>query len=144
MTLTFYLNSSDPKVVTKTLTQVASFDSAAMRDVLDVVNPTFRVATSALPQSFNYAYCDTTGRYYFCEQPVMVRTGLYDIKCKSDVLMTAAAQLKTRTATVSRNEFRSNGYLLDPYYKTYAYKECVTKKFPNSMDDDSIILITVG
>lgn len=144
MILTFYMNSSDPRKLDKTLTSLGDIQNCAMRDVLDVENPTFRVASSALPGSFNYVYCDYTQRFYFTEDPVEIRTGLYDIKCHSDVLANLKTQLRTLTATVDRNENIANGYLLDPNFKSQIYRECVTKQFPNAMTSDSLILITVA
>lgn len=144
MNLTFYQNASDPRKVDKTLTSLGVIENCAMRDILDVENPTFRVASAALPNAFNYVYCDYTQRFYFTEDPVIVRTGLYDIKCRSDVLANLKTQLRGMTATVTRNENISNGYLLDANYKAMSYRECVTKQFPNAMTQDSLILITVG
>ena len=144
MNITFYQNSSDPRKLDKTLSSLGVIENCVMRDVLDVENPTFRIASDALPSAFNYCFCDYTGRFYFTEDPVLVRTGLYDIKCHSDVLANLKTQLRGKTATVARNENMSNGYLLDPNYKAYAYRECVTKPFPNAMTSDSLILITVG
>ena len=144
MNLTFYQNSSDPRKLDKTLSSLGVIENCAMRDVLDVENPTFRVASSALPSAFNYVYCDYTQRFYFTEDPIEIRTGLYDIKCRSDVLANLKTQLRAKTATVTRNENMRNGYLLDQNYKAMAYRECVTKQFPNAMTSDSMILITVG
>ena len=144
MNITFYQNASDPRKLDKTLTSLGVIENCVMRDVLDVENPTFRIASDALPGSFNYCYCDYTGRFYFTEDPVIVRTGLYDIKCHSDVLANLKTQLRGKTATVTRNENISNGYLMDANYKAYSYRECVTKTFPNGMTNDSLILITVG
>ena len=144
MNITLYQTASDPRKVDKALTSVGSYANCIMRDILDFETPTFRIASSALPSAFNYVYCDYTQRYYFCEDPVEVRNGLYDIKCRSDVLMNLRAQLRGRTATITRNENMSNGYLLDANYKAMCYRECVTKEFPNAMTQDSLILITVG
>ena len=144
MTLTFYMNSSDPRKMDKTLTSLGDIENCAMRDVLDVENPTFRVASAALPGSFNYCYCDYTGRYYFTEDPIEIRTGIYDIRCHTDVISNFKAQIRALNATVDRNENLANGYLLDPNFKSLIYRECVTKQFPNSMDSDSLILITVA
>lgn len=144
MTLTFYMSSSDPRKLDKSISSLGAIENCSMRDVLDVENPTFRVASAALPGSFNYCYCDYTNRFYYTEDPVEIRTGLYDIKCRSDVLMNLKNQLRAKTATVARNENISNGYLLDPNFKSTVYRECVTKQFPNALTQDSLILITVS
>lgn len=144
MILTFYQNASDPRKVDKALTSLGAIENCAMRDILDVENPTFRIASAALPNAFNYVYCDYTQRFYFTEDPVLVRTGLYDIKCHTDVLVNLKTQLRALTATVDRNENIANGYLLDPNFKAMIYRECVTRQFPNAITGDSLILITVA
>lgn len=144
MILTFYQNASDPRKVDKALTSLGAIENCAMRDILDVENPTFRIASAALPNAFNYVYCDYTQRFYFTEDPVLVRTGLYDIKCHTDVLANLKTQLRALTATVDRNENIANGYLLDPNFKAMIYRECVTRQFPNAITGDSLILITVA
>lgn len=144
MTLTFYQNASDPRAVTKDLTSLGAIENCVMRDGLNELNPVFRVATEALPQSFNYCYCDWTKRFYFTKSPIWLRTGLVDVPCTVDVLSSFAEQIRGLTATVERNENRANAYLIDDRYKAYSYQQIVTKQFPNQMADDSIILMTVG
>lgn len=144
MNLTFYKNISDPKSAMKNLTSLGEISGVAMRDETQVVNPEFLVASQALPSAFNYCYCDYTGRYYFTGDPVMVRTGLYRIPCHCDILTTAYPKYSQIVATISRNEAISNGYLLDSNYKAMSYRECVTRQFPAEMNQDTLILITVG
>lgn len=144
MNLTFYKNISDPKSAMKNLTSLGEISGVAMRDETQVVNPEFLVASQALPSAFNYCYCDYTGRYYFTGDPVMVRTGLYRIPCHCDILTTAYAQYKDIVATISRNEQLATGYMLDPELKTLSYQNIATLQFPNAMEDDSIVLMTVG
>lgn len=144
MTLTFYKNASDPRTVTKSITSLGAIDDCTMREDLDIENPVFRVATAAIPNDFNYCYCDFTKRYYYCDAPKWIRAGLVEISCKVDVLMSFSNGIKALTATVARNENISNGYLIDGNYKALNYKNIVTKKFPSGVDGDSIILMTVG
>ena len=144
MTLTFYKNLSDPRCATKSLTSLGDLTSCILRDEEPILTPTFEVASAALPTDFNYVYCDYTGRYYFTGDAVMVRAGLWDIPCKVDVLSTYYNQFKNVTATIARNENMRTGYMLDDRYKTLCFQEIVTRPFPNAMEDDSIILMTVG
>jgi len=144
MILTFYKNLSDPKKVIKNITSLGAIQNCVLRDEQNILDPVFEVASAALPDDFNYVYCDYTGRYYFTGNAIMVRTGLWRIPCHVDVLSSHYEKYKTVSATITRNETVRNGYLIDGNYKTYAYKECVTRKFPVAFDTDSLILITVG
>lgn len=144
MNLTFYKNISDPKKAAKSLTSLGELSGCVLRDEESILNPTFEIATNALPNDFNYCYCDYTGRYYFTGDAVMVRNGLFRIPCHVDVLTTYYQQYKNAVATITRNENVRSGYILDDRYKTLCYQEIVTQPFPNAMEDDSIILMTVG
>ena len=144
MKLTFYKNTSDPRKVAKSITSLGEIDNCVLRDEESILNPTFEVASAALPNDFNYAYCDYTGRYYFTGDAVMVRAGLWRIPCHVDVLSSLYSQYSGIQATISRNETIRNGYLIDDRYKAKAYREILTRQFPNAMTSDSIILMTVG
>lgn len=144
MTLSFFVNASDPKKVDKVLESLGEIQNCVLRDGQSAKDPVFRVATAALPTAFNYCYCDHTQRFYFCEPPVMVRNGLYDIQCHTDTISTFKDYIRAQTATVTRNQTLANGYLIDDRFKSVAYEEIVTKKFPNGLTNDSLILMTVG
>lgn len=144
MNITLYHTTSDPRAVTKALTGAAALSGCVMRDETEVVNPQFEIETASAPTAYNYLYCDYTGRYYFIREITMVRNGLFRLSCHVDVLQTYGAAIKARPATISRNEVVKNAYLIDERYKAVAYEEVVTKHFPNSMTDDSIVLLTVG
>lgn len=144
MNLTFYKNTSDPRKAVKTLTSLGQIQNCILRDEQPVIDPVFEVASAALPDDFNYCYCDYTGRYYFTGDPIMVRSGLWRIPCHVDVLSTYYTDLAAKQATITRNEFIKNGYMLDDKYKSKVYTEFVTHQFPNAMDDDCLILITVS
>lgn len=144
MNLTFYKNNSDPKKAVKTLTSLGVIQNCVLRNEQNILDPVFEVASAALPNDFNYAYCDYTGRYYFTGSAVMVRAGLWRIPCHVDVLSTYYATLAQKTATITRNETLANAYLLDPNYQSKCYSEIITQQFPNEMSSNSLILITVG
>ena len=144
MKLTFYKNNSDPKKAVKSITSLGDIENCVLRNEQNILDPVFEVASAALPNDFNYAYCDYTGRYYFTGNAVMVRAGLWRIPCHVDVLSTYFSQYSGIQATINRNETIRNGYLIDDRYKAKAYREILTRQFPNAMTNDSIILMTVG
>lgn len=144
MNITLYSTSSDPRVVSKALSGATTLSGCIMRRETDVINPQFEIETASAPTAYNYLYCDYTGRYYFIREIAMVRNGLFRLSCHVDVLMTYGGAIRSKNATITRNEYTKNGYIPDERYKSLAYEEIVTKQFPNEMNQDSIILLTVG
>lgn len=143
MTITLYVCTSDPKCVTKTLTNAQAV-SGVVKDPVNVINPVIEVELdNGAAASYNYAYIQEYGRYYFIE-PQNDSYKLNTLMLRCDVLMSSGIYLKTRNATISRNERMYNSYLNDANFKSYAYKNIVTKSFPNGIFGDSIILMTVG
>ena len=144
MNITLYQNLSEPKAVNKQLLSPKDISGVA-RDPLDMVNPVIEVEGDIVATlgAYNYMYIADYARYYFINL-----TGesynLNTITGRCDVLMSAKNQLLNRTATLTRNEKYYNTYLTDTDFKAYAYKNIVTKSFPNGITGDSIILMTVG
>lgn len=144
MELTLYRTTADKRVVNKTLTNSTVFNNVTCHDMKNYLTPTFRLSTDADIKVFNYVYCPHFGRYYFIENVEYSTTGLYILSCRVDVLKTYETQIKNLTATVKRNENLANAYLLDNNYKSVAYSEIVTKEFPFAINNDSLVLLTVG
>lgn len=143
MTINLYINNSDPKTVNKSLTGTLTYEGVA-RDPLDVVNPVIELqADITTLQGYNYAYIAEYNRYYFME-PQGDSYGLNTLRLRCDPLMTAAPYLRARNATITKNEKLYSAYLADPDFKSYAFTNIVTKKFPYGINGDSIILMTVG
>lgn len=143
MVINLYINNSDSKCVSKDLTNELPITGVA-RDPVNVVNPAIEVdADNTTLAAYNYAFIEDYGRYYFME-PQGDSYNLNTIVLRSDPLMTAAAWLRARQATITRNENLYNSYLTDPNFPAYAYTNIVTKTFPSGIESDSIILMTVG
>lgn len=143
VTLNFYINDSDTNVVNKNLTNGKTIN-ATLKTSTNVENPVFVLSRSAYDTYYNYLYCEELGRYYFVDSPVILQGGLIELSCKVDVLETYASEIKNLTCTVARNEKHKNGYLPDGKYKSVAYEQIVTKKFPNPINNDCVILMTMG
>lgn len=143
MVIKLYINSSDPKALNKSLTSEIVVNGV-VRDSVDVVNPVIEFEqNNTTLAGYNYAYIEDYHRWYFMEvQNDSYQMNTLTLHC--DVLKTAAEWLKARNATISRNEKLYNSYLNDPNFNAYAYTNIVTKAFPNKINLDSIILMTVG
>lgn len=143
MILKLYKTKDDSSVVSKTLTDEKIFNNVTIHNEAEILAPVLTVTTNTNLSSYNYAYIERYGRFYFVSVTAGTN-GMWKIHCKVDVLMSYKNDIKQLTGTVDRQEKDFNGYLPDSGYKAKAYKQIVTKTFPNGMNDDSFILMTVG
>lgn len=144
MVIKLYKCSSDPKSVNKELSDGIELTGAVARDPVNVVNPVIEYeGDNTTIAGYNYAYIEDYNRYYFLT-PQNDSHDLNTLVLRSDVLTTAAAYLRARQATITRNERLYNSYLTDPDFSAYAFTNVVTKTFPQGIEADSIILMTVG
>lgn len=140
-----YTVSDDANKVSKTLGTAKTYSSIIAKEPTDVTAPTVRIQTSDNLSGINYCYIAHYGRYYFVDKIITTPNGYWQLVCRCDVLMSYKNQIKALTGTVTRSESIYNGYLNDSEYKSYAYTETVTRKFPNDFEGtDSLVLITVG
>ena len=139
-----YTTTDEAEKVTKTLTNAATYENVTMKDPTDTVHPVVTIQTSANLSSVNYMRIERYGRYYFVEKPIAVKNGVWELHCTSDPLMSFKDSLLNVSGTVTRSETLFNAYLNDPEYKALAYRKCVTKAFPNEINNDHVVLITVG
>ena len=139
-----YTTTDEAEKVTKTLTNAATYENVTMKDPTDTVHPVVTIQTTANLSSVNYMRIERYGRYYFVEKPIAVKNGVWELHCTSDPLMSFKDSLLNVSGTVTRSETLFNAYLNDPEYKAYAYSNIVTKQFPNAVNQDTFILMTVG
>ena len=139
-----YTTTDEAEKVTKTLTNAATYENVTMKDPTDTVHPVVTIQTTANLSSVNYMRIERYGRYYFVEKPIAVKNGVWELHCTSDPLMSFKDSLLNVSGTVTRSETLFNAYLNDPEYKALAYRKCVTKAFPNEINNDHVVLITVG
>lgn len=92
----------------------------------------------------NYIYLSDKNRYYFVEKHYFQKGQKAVYELLVDVRTSHKEGIRGLTCTVTRNENLKNGYLHDSNYSVYAYEQIVCKMFPNAINQDSIILMTVG
>lgn len=144
MTITLYQTKSDKKRASKDLTLLATLNNAKLYDAFDILHPRLKVSREAFDaiKSCNYAYISDFGRYYFVKYEIDSNFVL--LNCEVDVRTSYKEGIRGLTCTVTRNENLKNGYLHDSNYNVYAYEQVVCKMFPRAINNDSIILMTVG
>jgi len=85
MVIKLYHTSSEPEALTKDLSGELVLNGA-FRDQPDVLEPTILVELEN-PTSYNYVHIPEFGRYYFMSTPRSIRTNLWEISLRCDVLM---------------------------------------------------------
>ena len=147
MNISLYTIQDDYRKLQKTVGTALTTLSGDLHEKVSDVQLVVRVPGSAAASvgAANYAYIDTLGKYYFREEFEIENNTLL-IHLKEDVRMNFATQILATECTVARleNEKKANAYLLDANYQAKAYKKHVQRNFPNSIDNFSFILMTVG
>lgn len=144
MNIKLYNTTSPRNKLNKTLNLVADITGESNISI-DEHNCIFILSKGHLigVQGSNYIFCTDTNKYYYIENYEVINQTVR-IQCKVDVLMSYKTQILSNTCTISRNANISNAYLLDNGYQLLAYENIVTKKFPNGLEDEAVILLTVG
>lgn len=142
VTLNFFKNNSERNVLNKDLINGVVLTATLKADT-PIEQPTF-LLSKAFDYEYNYLYCEELDKYYFVDAPTITQGAMKNIQCTEDALCSLASKVLNLECTVSRNERYKNGYLIDNGYATANYEQVVTKAFPNAVDQDSVILMTMG
>lgn len=147
MTITFYNTPSDPRKVEKVLRTSTGSAIGVLHERVNSISMVVRLPGTCynIVTQSNYVMLDLTQKYYFIEGYDVQNDCCY-INLREDVLMSYKTQIEALRCTVARteSETRANAYLIDPQYKAKAYKKYVQRLFPNSVENWSYILMTVG
>lgn len=138
-----YANKSEDNVVYKNLQELLS-TSCNLLDECSIITPSITLSSTnqnAIVQC-NYCYINSMGRYYFVTDKVQIANGLWQIKLKSDVLMSFKNSFMDLSAVIERQENQFNLYLNDSSFKVYQNDRIQTKAFKTgfSTNGDYILL----
>lgn len=143
--MSVYSVTDDSKVFPKTLPTATATYTVLLKEGCSIDNPVISVHASAAALALvNYAYIPDFGRYYYRQDIKSLNNGICEVTLLSDPLQSFETEIKAVTATITRNENIRNGYLRDAGYQILAYDKCVARSFPNEINNDCIILMTVG
>lgn len=142
MQIVVYTTSSDPRKIDKQTTLVATL-TGSLRNVSEVVTPTITIEYATEP-NFNYAYIGAFGRYYFVVDYKSVRNGIWEIRLKSDPLM--SFDISGVSGIVKETQSANgNNYLDGRNWVTSVKDKTDIKVFPYGLlDTGTFILITAG
>ena len=143
MSFQMYTNTSDNRVINKSLTQIGSALTCTFKDNTSMENPTIIISPDAYSSACNYGYLSDTGRYYyvadveFSQQRVLLHL-------KVDVLKSFASEIKNCDCVAYRSSNKYNSYLADELYPRLQYNRPVTKAFPFSFSKKLNCILTIA
>ena len=102
MNLRLCVNNSEKNKLNKNLTTGVTL-SGTLRNESNVVNPSI-VINIENPTIYNYAYIEDFKRYYFITDYISLRTGIWQINLKSDVLMSFKDSILASNVLINSTE----------------------------------------
>ena len=144
MNLRLCVNNSEKNKITKDLTAGVTL-SGTLRNVSNVVNPSI-VINIENPTIYNYAYIEDFKRYYFITDYISLRTGIWQINLKSDVLMSFKDQILASNVLINNTETTGkNNYLSGANWVSNCKAKTDILTFSQGLlNDGQYILITAG
>lgn len=122
MNIMFYNYGGDNTKIQKTLGSSVTL-TGTLRDTSDFITPEIVVEMPSA-DNINYAYISEFQRYYFITSKEVLRTGLYRIKMRVDVLKSFQGDILGLHAIAARvtgdNGSLFNSYIADPKMKLQA------------------------
>ena len=91
-----------------------------------------------------YNYCKIDNNFYFLEPYKVLDGGMCEMIATFDYLYNNKEQIYNSVQLVTRNAKNRNAYLVDNEMTFTNYDLIDCYEFPNAINNDSIILITVG
>lgn len=145
MNITPYVNSSDRRVVNKTLSALyLTPKDIKFKGEVNIMAPVIEMAYDADLLTCNYIYIDTFARYYYIDKIITGGQRL-TFECHIDVLMSHASEIEGFNAILARCEnSHYNKYLNDRAFKSLAYKVASTRAFPKSFTKDLEFVLAVA
>lgn len=144
MEIVLYATGSEPNALDKVLQNSYELQGS-LRSESSVINPTFVIQANNITQ-YNYCFIPDFNRYYFITDIVSIRTNLWRVSCRVDVLMSFKSQILNLDVTISDAtapdiETYKNGEQWQALVKT----KTDVINFPNGLlDNGEYILITSG
>lgn len=126
-----FQNNSETNKIGKDLTLMSEI-SGNLKDECSITSPVFLVESNT-PIFANYCYVEEFRRYYFINDVTCVKTNLWRISMKCDVIESFADNIKANVAILRRTSQDELANLYIPDEKRIVLTETFTryKKFPN-------------
>ena len=155
ITLDLYRTPSDERMISKTLNEKFSFDKINLKQDCSITHPIFVLGKTSSTEpmdtvgwwrKFNYCFCSNLERYYFIRNIVFQKTGLVELQCEVDPLMSFKDDILNTTQLVTRQEYKQQRYIPDSSLPIHAAVKTQITTFGNAVggSDYTLVLETVG
>lgn len=155
ITLDLYRTPSDERMIDKTLNDKFSILKIVLKEDCSILHPTFligkgssdeRMDTVGWWRKFNYCYCGNLDRYYFIRNIIYQKTGLVELQCDVDPLMTFKDDILDSTQLVTRQENKIQKYIPDQSLPIHSATKTEIRQFGNDVGGTgyTLILQTTG
>ena len=143
-TISLFKTASENNRVVKELTDEKQL-SGELRNQTSVLNPKIRIESADNIAGYNYCYIPEFGRYYYIVDITSVRTRVWEVSMRCDVLMSYKDEIKTITGVVVRQESNPNKLLVDRLERIQSNKEIDILYYPYSFSKNlQYVLVTAG
>ena len=144
MDIKLSVNNSEKEKIGKSLASVTTY-SGYLREETSITEPEVMINAEDVT-GFNYAEIPLFNRYYFIEEIISVRSGLWRVKMRVDVLESYADQIKSQEAVLMASEvLEASDYLEGPQWVSKVKTLTDILPFSNGLlDTGEYILITAG
>jgi hypothetical protein len=113
MTITFYNQLNDNRVVSKTLPEPLHSAECTPCGECEIQNPVITVRPFKGYGQVNYCYIDDYNRYYYITSVTVKSGGLLELRCKVDVLMSFGNAIRDCRGVCVANENVGSSYVPD-------------------------------
>lgn len=142
-TISLFKTNSENNRVVKTLTDEKQL-SGELRNQTSVLNPSIRIESADNISTYNYAYIQEFGRYYYISDITSVRTNCWIISLRCDVLMSYSAQIKALRPIIEREEVGQSSGLIDSDMPININKKVQKYYFPKGFTKDIQYVLTTS
>lgn len=142
-TISLYKTTSENNRVVKALSAVKEM-SGELRNKTSVLNPSIRIESAENISGYNYCYIPEFGRYYYITDITSVRTNIWEVSMRCDVLMSYSVQIKALRPIIEREEVGQSAGLVDNDLPININKKVQKFYFPNGFTKDIQYVLTTS
>ena len=148
MTIDLKISVSEPNKLSKTLISVGTIEGS-LRNESSISNPSILASYDGNVIQANYAYISDFNRYYYINDIISIRNGIWRLELTCDVLMSFDTGIKASMALIEETEEvgteRVNEYVSNESFKRLVKDKTDIVTFPSGFNDyPYFILITAG
>lgn len=144
MQLKLYKNLSEKARIGKTLVEEIDM-TGVLHGESSVIDPTILINATQSIAGYNYMYINEFKRFYFINNIVAVRNGLFRVEAHVDVLESFEAPIKALSVIIDKQEKASfNKYLDSGDWVTTCKQFTNVLSFPNGFNESGEYILLVA